>query len=149
MENDYRLLGIDKNSTTDRIKHAYYEKIKTYTPEMAKDKFIKINNAYERILYAKKYDDDILESIVNCINSAGNNSLYLYINKLIDSININNFTVKNENILNTIMLLKNRGNYAEALFLAYKVEMKFRKLGLSKLSDAYIELEKNIIEEKN
>jgi len=65
IENDYKILEIDNNASDDEVKKAYRKMAKKYHPDklqgvsedivkMAKEKFNKVTQAYNRIMDSRK-----------------------------------------------------------------------------------------------
>ena len=144
MEEYFKVLGLKEGATLDEIKDKYFFKVKEYPPEVNGDKFILINNAYEKIIsYIKNNNicEEILKEVISINRDISKGDLYIKINRLIDDITIVNFNEMNNKIIDLIIMLKKSNYKEEALFIAIKAEYKFRDIKLKSLADAYRNLE--------
>lgn len=144
MEEDFRKLGIGRTRDLNRIKKAYYKKVKEYPPEDHGDEFIIINNAYRNII--SNFEEDKIKVIVENLrdNEESRKALYKSLREYIEYVEDWNFTRMNRDIVNLVMTLKKKEYLGEALYLAYIAEVKFGKLKLYGLADAYRKLEEYI-----
>lgn len=147
----FDILNINKYSDLDEIKKAYYKMVKIYTPEDNQEEFIKITKAYEeaRNSYDKLAKEKIL---IEKMKEKNISEEYLEENKvmtkIIDNIDKENFEIENEKILKTIKELNLRGLKREALFMTVLARVKFEKINLKGLSEAYRRLEDFIVVRK-
>lgn len=144
MEEDFRKLGIGRTRDLNRIKKAYYKKVKEYPPEDHGDEFIIINNAYRNIM--SNFEEDKIKIIVENLrdNEESRKALYKSFREYVGYVDNWNFTSMNREIVNLVMALKKKEYLGEALYLAYIAEVKFGKLQLYGLADAYRKLEEYI-----
>lgn len=151
MKSDYEILGLDDNATFEVVKKKYYKLMKKYPPESCGEQFIIINRAYENIKNSlMEKENYLLKNIISIVFSGGRNQrdFYNYINEYIKSINKENFKVKNDEIVDLTVYLKENGYLSEALFLAFCAKKRYESLALNRLAETYVKFEEFIVNNK-
>lgn len=149
MKCNYHKLELNEEATTEQIKKAYFRKVREFPPEENPEKFIEIRKSYEEILTynnSREYEFNLIRKYFKVmrfyINDSNEKEINEYCIRVKKIINIENFRIVSDELVDLILYSKFKGNRKLTLELTEVFLEDFKRLGLIKLSNRYLVLKK-------
>lgn len=159
MKNELEILGLSEIKSKEQVKRLYYKKMKEYPPELYPEKFILLNQAYNKVLdliennkvyeledKKERYDiHNIINSVEKCVYEKKYFLLPKMLSNLISIVGVSNFKYINSEVIEMIIRIWKADFGSEAIYISFVFEKRFIEIELYDLAKAYKRLEEHIV----